>query len=260
MYEVKGRQLQRVLGRETPLSLIDAELVDGYVQTRLAEEAERSTIYKELSVLRGTLKLARRHGKFHRAIDEVMPIDFSGQSKRKERALSEREIARLLAKLPEKRAALAAFLLATGATYPSEVHGAKPPEVNLRKWQVHLHGTKRETRNRVVPIVDFARPWLRRAMKSWPLEPWTNVRRDLHAACEAAKIDPCSPNDLRRSVATLMRARGVEPSLLGAFLGHGDSRMAERVYGRLVPEQLQHLLNQRLAATRPSTTRTQKRA
>ena len=45
-------------------------------------------------------------------------------------------------------------------------------------------------------------------------------------------------------------ARGVEPSLIGRYLGHSDSRMAERVYGRVTPDQLGHLLESRLAGAR----------
>ncbi len=260
MLHVKGRQLTRVLGKDTPLEFIDAEAVDRYVATRLKEKAARTTIHKELVTLRGALRLAKRHGKYHKDLAEVMPIDFSPQYKPKERALSEKEIKRLLAALPPKRAAIVAFLLATGATYPSEVVNLRKGDVDKKNWMVRLRGTKRETRDRKVPIVDFARPWLELALRHLPFEPWANVRRDLHKACDEAKIAHCSPNDLRRSVATLMRARGVEPSLLGAFLGHNDSRMAERVYERLAPEQLAHLLDQRLSATRPFTTRTQRRA
>lgn len=256
MYDVKGRQLTRVLGAETMLEYIDAKAVDGYVQARVRDGAARTTVARELTTLRGALRLAKRHGKYHKDLGEVMP-EFSPGYKPKTRALSEKEIAKLLRALPKKRAAVVAFLLATGATYPSELLALRREDVDLRRWRVHLPGTKRETRDRVVPIVDFARPWLSLAMKSWPFEPWSNVRRDLHQACDAAGIAHCSPNDLRRSVATLMRARGVEPSLIGAFLGHNDSRMAERVYGRLSPEQLQHLLNQRI---RSGTIRLQRRA
>jgi integrase len=254
MYAVKGRQLCRVLGKDTPLEFIDAESVDGYVSQRLKEKAARTTIARELTTLRGALKLAKRHGKYHKDLAEVMP-EFSPKYRPKIRALSEREIARLLKALPLKRAAVVAFLLATGATYPSEMAALKRSDVDMTRWMVHLPGTKRETRDRHVPIVPFARTWLRSAMAYWPFERWTNVRRDMHKACDEARVGRCSPNDLRRSIATLMRARGVEPSLIGVFLGHGDSRMAERVYGRLAPEQLQHLLNQRLRVTaRPQRT------
>lgn len=251
MLEVKGRQLMRVLGRETPLSMIDAEAIDGYVTTRLKEKATRSTIYKELVTLRGALKLAKRHGKYHRDLAEVMPLDFSPKYKPKERALSEREIRLLLRHLPARRAAIVKFILATGATYPSELATLRKSDIDLVNWVVRLRGTKRETRDRRVPIVTFARAWLREAVAYLPFESWSNIRRDLHKACDEAGIAKCSPNDLRRTLATLLRARGVEPSLLGAVLGHKDSRMAERVYGRLAPEQLGHLLDQRLRATSP---------
>ncbi len=264
--EVKGRQLVRLLGKDTLLSAIDARAVDDYIVARLKERAtrtkfvERSTIAKELSALRGAMKLARRQGYAVRPIEEVLPADFSPQSKPKERALSILEIDALLGKLRQDRAAIVAFIVATGATYPSELVNLRKGDVDMTKGLVHLRGTKRQTRDRYVPVVDFARHWLTQAMLYAPFAPWTNVRRDMHKACDAAGIARCSPNDLRRSIATLMRARGVEPQLLGAYLGHADSRMAERVYGRLAPEQLAHLLAQRLEATAPKKPRRKKAA
>jgi len=59
------------------------------------------------------------------------------------------------------------------------------------------------------------------------------VRRDLRAACTKLKIPRCSPNDLRRTCATWLRAAGTPPHLIAPLMGHADSRMVERVYGRL---------------------------
>lgn len=249
MLKIKGKQLERVLGKDTRLSAISAEVVDAYVSQRLREGAQRTTIAKELSTLRGTLRLAKRHGRFNKDLDAIMPLNFSPKYKPKERALSELEIRQLLSKLRVDRAGLVSFLLATGATYPSEVVNLRKSDVDTKRWMVRLRGTKREMRDRQVPIVTFARKWLESSIAYMPFAPWSNIRRDLHIACDAAGIARCSPNDLRRSIATLMRARGVEPSLIGAYLGHRDSRMAERVYGRLAPEQLAHLLEQRLRST-----------
>ena len=257
MLEKKGKVLERILGADRLLSSLTARLIDQYVALRMTERGarkgttvDRPTIHKELVTLRGAMLLARRHNYACPLPEEVMPLDFSGESKPRKRALSLVEIEKVAAALQPKRRAVFLFILATGATYPSEVRGMVPDEdVDLKAWRVHLRGTKRHTRDRVVPVVSFARKWLREAVRHLPFDPWTNVRRDLHAACKAAKVPVCSPNDLRRSIATLMRARGVEPSLLAAYLGHKDSRMAERVYGRLAPEQLQRLLEQRLAAT-----------
>lgn len=259
---VKGKNLERLLGAKTPLSTISARVVDAYINKRLREAAEknqtgvRSTVYKELVTLRGAMKLARRQGYACRPVEEVMPLDFSPKYKPKERALSEAEIASLLKTLDPHRAAVVAFILATGATYPSEVQNLRKGDVDQEKWMVRLRGTKRDTRDRKVPIVSFAREWLRQAVVYMPFAPWKNVRHDLHNACDEAGIARCSPNDLRRSVATLLRARGVEPSLIGTYLGHADSRMAERVYGRLAPDQLAHLLEQRLTATQPKKRKT----
>lgn len=262
MLEVKGRQLQRILGKHTPLSRIDAHAVDRYVAKRLSElvdgdgkqrKGARSTVHKELSTLRGTLRLAKRHGRYPRDLAEVMP-EFSAKYTPKTRKLSMAEIGKLLKALPKPKAAIVAFILATGATYPSEA--GKGLQVDMKRWLVHLPGTKRETRNRTIPVVKFARPWLRLAMQSFPFQTWSNVRRDIHLACDKAKIARCCPTDLRRSVASLMRAHGVPPSLIGKFLGHKDSRMAERVYGQLEPTELARLLGRHLS----STTRLQKSA
>jgi integrase len=235
-----------VLGSETPLNAIAAVEVDHYITTRLAENASRSTIAKELVVLGGTLRHARRRKEYAHPVDEVMPVEFSPRYKPKTRTLSEKEIEILLRKLPVKRAAVVAFVIATAATYPSEVEGVRRKDIDLERGLVRIRGTKRETRDREVPIVGFAREWLRQALPYVPFERWTNIRRDLHAACDELGIARCSPNDLRRTMLTLMRARGAEPQLLGVFAGHADSRMVERVYGRLRPEHLATLLSERL--------------
>lgn len=249
MYMKKGRHLTRLLGKATPIASIGAEEIDGYVTMRLKEGGARSTIYKELVTLRGTLKLARRRGTYPYELDKVMP-EFSAKYKPKTRALSLKEIALLQSKLPPKRAALVGLIVAVAATFPSETVALRKPHIDLKRGYVHLQGTKRETRDRKVPIVDFARPWVVAAVPFLPFEPWNNVSRDMAKACKDAGIPHCCPTDLRRTMLTLLRAQGVEPSLLSVFAGHIDGRMIERVYGRLAPEQLAHLLDQRLAVPR----------
>ncbi len=249
MMTKKGRHLTRLLGKATPLADIGAEEIDGYVSKRLKEGAERTTVYKELVTLRGALKLARRRGTYPHELDKVMP-EFSAKYKPRTRALSLKEVDLLQKELPPKRAALVGFLIATAATYPSETQSLRKGHVDLKRGYVHLPGTKRETRDRRVPIVDFARAWVVAAVPYLPFEPWNNVGRDMAKACESAGIPKCCPTDLRRTMLTLLRAQGVEPSLLGVFAGHADSRMVERVYGRLAPEQLAHLLAERLTVPR----------
>jgi Phage integrase family len=67
------------------------------------------------------------------------------------------------------------------------------------------------------------------------LAPWSNIRRDLHAACGRAGIPRVSPNDLRRTFGTWLRLGGMSTDRIAVLFGHTDARMMERVYGQLDP-------------------------
>lgn len=252
MLVAKGRHLTRVLDGLRPISAIDAAEVDRYVAVRLKEEAARHTIQKELSTLRGALRLAKRRGEYHADLDAVMP-EFAVKYRPRTRALSEAEAEALLVALRPRLRRIVAFILATGATFPSEVLPFSLADYDEARQLVHLRGTKRAARDRWVPIVtDAGRRWLdvalERARAKGPVfARWQSVGRDLKAACARAGIPDATPNDLRRTVGTLLRAAGVEPQVIGMVLGHADSRMVERVYGRLDPERLRDLLAQRVS-------------
>jgi len=120
---------------------------------------------------------------------------------------------------------------------------------------VFIRGTKRSTRLRTVPIVsEVSRSLLEYALThaqgeaGFLFRPWSNVRRDLHTACAAVGIPPCSPNDLRRTCATWLRAAGASPDLIAPVMGHADTRMVERVYGRLPVEDLRRRLAHAIGA------------
>jgi len=241
-----------------PLSRLRAADVDRCVAQRRTEGAGEGTIAKELVTLRAALKLAKRAGMWRGDIDEVLPVGFAPEYKPRERALTYAEAFALLAELTADRAARVAFILATSANW-NESERARRPDINRDRTEVTVRGTKRATRHRVVPIVSEAqRALLEHAMAhaQGPGDPmftrWINVRRDLHAACERAKIPPCTPNDLRRTCATWLRAEGLPPHLLGPLMGHADSRMVERVYGRLSPAQLAQRMAAELGVTAPT--------
>jgi integrase len=80
---------------------------------------------------------------------------------------------------------------------------------------------------------------------------WSNVRRDLHLACAKVGIPGCSPNDLRRTYGTMLREKGAEPQHIGAAMGDADSRMVERLYGKLAPGALARLLEGSVGVKKP---------
>ena len=175
----------------------------------------------------------------------MMPVGFSTEYQPKERKLTAAEVDVLLAELGPDHAARAAFMVATSANW-GETERAKRLDVSPDLRFVHVNGTKTETRDRVVPLVTPAhRSLLEFAVRyaggkdGAMFAPWSNIRRDLHAACKRAGIPPCRPNDLRRTFADCLVEAGVPLHFIAPVMGHKDTRMLERVYGRQTPKQLE---------------------
>jgi integrase len=245
MYDRHERHIARVLGAKTPLASIGAAEVDGYVSRRLTEGAARSSVGKELSTLRGTLKLARRQRRYPFSLDEVMPDGFSLDYKPGTKHLREQGVRALLAVLRPERRAFVAFIVATGADLAS-VEAARRTDVNLRAGMVRVRGTKTGYRDRTVPILPIFEDLIRYAAQHMPFRKWGNVRRDLTVACRRAHVPRVTPRDLRRTHGSILRQKGVEPHLIGKMLGHADSRMVERIYGQLPADSLGDLIRDRL--------------
>jgi integrase len=260
-YGRKAAQISRVLEGDVeftplPATQITAAVVDGYISTRRAEGVSDSTIYKELVCLRSALRLAKRSGKWRGDVAEVMPIAFSPSYEPVTRWLSLAELHKLMPQLGADRAARVAWIVATSGCW-GESERAQAADVSESLAEVFVRGTKRKSRLRTVPIVaawqkdllSFALEHALRPEGGLLFGSWGNVRRDLHAACARLEIKPCSPNDLRRTTAVWLRAANVRLDLIAAVLGHSDTRMVERVYGRLEPAQLAHLLALDLGAS-----------
>ncbi len=228
--------------RPFPLAQFAARHVDEYISARRAERVSEGTIAKELTTLRLALKLARRAGIWKGDPAEVCPVGFAPEYKPRERALHGHEVQRLLAELVADRAARVAYIVATSACW-RETELAERGDVD--GGHVLIRGTKRRSRYRTVPVVTPEQ----RGLIAYAIEhakgespalfrPWPNARRDLAAACVRAGIARCSPNDLRRTFGTWLRQAGAPPDIIAPAMGHVDSRMVERVYGRLSTDAL----------------------
>ena len=227
-----------------PLARLRAANVDGYVSRRRAEKVSDGTISKELVVLRKSLRLAVRAGLWKGRVDEVIPVAFSTGYEPRTRALTADELGKLLHELLPDRAARVAFIVSTSACW-RETELARREDVGEGLATVLLRGTKRKTRFRTVPIVSPGQ----RSLLEYAVEhaegtggaffrAWRNARRDLVDACDRAGIERCSPNDLRRTFASWQVEAGVPLYPIAQAMGHKDTRMLERVYGRQTPEQL----------------------
>ncbi len=268
MYRVKGGHLVRLLGAETRLSRIDARAVDGFTEARVAEGADRYTISKEHTTLRAALKLALRRGEWAGEIARVMPVGFSAEYKPCRRVLRTADaLAALVEELSPERGAHVCFFVATAAR-DAEAARARAEDIDLEHGTVYVRGTKTEASDDTIAIVGWMVPLLEHVLRmvgarKGPLfRPWTNIRRELHGACDRAVVrlraqadelramgreldarraeataanldDGFSPNDLRRTHATWLRAAGVDLGLVARQLRHVDPRMVFKVYGKL---------------------------
>jgi integrase len=222
--------------------------LERYIDARLEQGVMRTTIKKELRVLKAALRLAKKNAEWTGDPADVIP-ELDDDHKDGTRALSPWELVALATVLKPRRMAHVAFAAATGCD-PSAVFRARIGDVAADFSSVQIHGTKRKSRERRVPLaIEVQRSLLRWAIAHAPgtkdgflFASWGNVRRDLHIACAKVHIPGCSPNDLRRTFGTHLRNAGAEPQHIGAAMGHADSRMTERVYGKLTPEALGKLL------------------
>lgn len=253
-YAAKLGHLDRLLGGR--LRDVTAATVDAYVNQRRRETASDATIAKELGALRLALKLAKRAGIWRGDLGEIMPVLEGTGYVPRTRWLSPEEVRQLMRELGGDRAARLAFLLGTGARW-GEGERAQRADVVHRDGKpanVFLRGTKTALSKRVVPLVLPAQ----RELVALALEhgegsgsrlfaPWPNVRRDIAAACERAGIERCSPNDLRRTLTHWLRQAGAPIDLVAPVLGHADTRMVQRVYGKLGPAELAESLSKAVA-------------
>jgi integrase len=269
MYDGHFKHLCRLLGGETRLAKVDATAVDRYIETRRAERIGRpppdgapdrrravsaNTVAKELSTLRQVLALGRRRGWYHRPLEEVIPDASGAAYVPLTRALTLEQVPRLLAELGEARAATCAYIVAFGADWCA-VERAERDDLGGADWCARLvlvRGTKNRQRWAEVPLVapfrefaELARRWL---VQHGSFPPWGKQRcRDLAAACRRAGLTRVTPRDLRRTHGQVLAELGVPPYLIGDMLRHGDSRMAERIYGQRTREgvgrQVQRAVN-----------------
>lgn len=248
-YTQKTGHWRRLLGDDFRLSTLHARDVDRVLTARREEDASEATIAKELIALRRVLRTAIRAGLWQGDPAAILPSATTAAYRPRTRWLTLAEVQALLGELDAEDGARVAFIVATSAS-AGEADRAERGDV--RVWPgagfiVAIRGTKTRARAREVPVVlaeqirllEYA---LAHAVEVEgrlfrPYDPRTsNFRRALLAACKRAGIAPCTQNDLRRTTAQWLRRARVPLEYVSATLGHVDTRMVERVYGRLDAE------------------------
>lgn len=148
--------------------------------------------------------------------------------------------------------AIVCYCIATSCE-PSAIWRARRPDIAPDLQQVIIRGSKnRRRKDRPVPItllpfallLDFARVYGDGELEDeegqflFSGKHRANFGRELGEACVRAGIPHITATDLRRTHGKWLRLVGVAPGAIGPSMGHADSRMVERVYGRATGAEL----------------------
>lgn len=247
-YRQKARHLARLTG-DTLLDALDREGIERYIATRLAEQAHRHSVHKELVVLRGAIDSANARGRTT-TTKNVVPRFSSGYTPRTA-YLTPDQFALLVGHLvpPLRKNSNAhavarhkarktsrtfyCMLIALASPRRGELEALDWADVDRARGVIRV--PKGKTKGRPIAIHPMLMPWLEALDQgSGPLvEPWANVCRDLPDACARAGVPRCTPNDLRRTFASWLVQGGVPLMIVSRLLGHSSTRMVDMVYGQL---------------------------
>lgn len=258
VYRCKLGHFARIWGPDYPLMHIGPDACDTFVERRRGEGVKDLTIVKEFSALSQMLKLAKRKGCYLGDISVLRPGEVVPGYVPRERALPATEVAALLEACFPRLRALVARIVCFGLRL-GEACRFRPEDLDqsiiVRDRQgvavtfglLTVRGTKTAGSKRQVPAFVAFKPAVLSTFEFGELGSYDNCRRDLARACIRAGIVRCTPNDLRRSFATLLIELGVDKDSVRRFLGHTTSKMVDLVYGKPRSEALAGLAGPKLA-------------
>lgn len=244
-YEGKLANLRRLLGPRTAADLTLDELVV-YVSDRQREGGVQPvTVGKELAILRRVLRYGVSRQLLPAGIDMRVPR-CKARSAPRMRWLKVDEYHRLLAILPPDRADWVRVAVQTGAR-KGELARLRTSDVQWATGLLRIRGTKTEDSDRTVPLTDDVRAIAQRRGPGPLIVPWHNADRDLRHATRRLGIAPVSANDLRRTFCTWLLLQGMPEERVARLLGHTDTSLVYKVYGRIagenMPEMVDHIRN-----------------
>jgi integrase len=237
-----GGHLCRILGHETDTHALDLVGLESYYDRRRKERASPHTIALELRILRAALAHAQKRSGYRGSIEAIWPSDLVRDVYRpRDRWLTPTEYRTLWLAIPaERRDYLTAYVY-TGARR-RELGAIMPSDVYLIRDEMRIPGTKTKRADRVVPLHAELRPIVERRLAScgdgpvWP--EWTMVTHDLVRATSRSNMPHVVCTDFRRTFCSWLAQAGVPMLATARLMGHGSTKMIERVYAQLAPQTL----------------------
>jgi integrase len=216
-----------------------------YVAERRKAGRSDSTIWSELSRLRSSLKWAEKKG----LIDKAPFIWKPAPSPPRDKRMTREQVKAFIAACEFPHVKMFAILAATTGARREAILSLKWDRVDLDRGLIHYADpTVAETKKgrATAPVNALARATLEEARRGatspyvieWAGERVRSVRKGLATAAERAGLPPVTAHMFRHSAASIMAESGVPIPEIAAMLGHSDSKMVEKVYGKYSPTYL----------------------
>lgn len=239
-YSDRLKLLKERLGDMRAAAWCHARIVE-YIEQR--KGVELTTVKRELDMIKGALVLQRMQEDASSLRD---PRDYWIKLRvpkpQKDRYLKRSELALLDGKLSKRNHRdWLLWAVYTGAR-KGELIGLCWEDLDLENGRLHIRGTKTPKADRWIPLHPKLIKWVVAKTSTRPqrgriLDRWHNVWRDLGEACDRAEIPRVSMNDLRRTFCSWMLQKGVPIAVVADLMGHVDTTMVSRVYGKLETAQ-----------------------
>jgi integrase len=254
--EVLGRRTREVMAVIGDISLQEltrkelTEFVESERQriTQYGRPPKESTIRLNLQALRTLIRVAREEHQIEGLPDigVIQPkLRIEPRHERiRTRILSFEEAEMLLeywAHKPERQAwiAMALYTGAEKSAIPRMGPDALIDQISGRgiTAYINVRGTKKEGRNRLVPVGPTLKEWLDSGVREMlPLPPWRHAAEKMTYACEKLGIPKATPHDLRRTFCSWQLIAGHPRSTVAKMMGHSSTRMVEEVYSQIFPD------------------------
>lgn len=227
------KALQGTFGHLRP-DQIDRFLCRRYAATR---GAAVGTVIKELTVLRAGLRWQNKH--------TPAQIEIPSGDPPRERYLTRDEYAKLLVAAASPHMRLFVVLALSTAGRASAILGLTWDRIDFTRSHINLGPDIGRRKGRAtVPMNAMARAALLEAQKS-ALSPYVieyagkrvaSIKKAFQRTARKAGMPDVTPHVLRHTAAVWMVEAGVSMDMVAQYLGHSDSRITSRVYGRFQPD------------------------
>ena len=232
------KALKPVFGHLRP-DQVTRPLCRAYVKQRQRQGRGNGTIGKELGVLRAGMRWA----------DPKTPavVELPAAPPPKDRYLTKSERDALVAGAEAFHVRLFIELAIGTAGRATAILQLTWDRVDFQRNRIQLSTGEGGRKGRAtVPMNKRLRPIMEQAYEvavtdhvvEWAGKPVGSIKNGIAAAARRAGLEDVSPHVLRHTAAVWMVEAGVPIIEVSQYLGHTDSRVTERVYGRFSPDYL----------------------